>query len=244
MAHGGSLARTHEGVPGLPRGRSRLPADEVLAAQRERLLRAMIASVAEHGYGAVTVAQVVSRARVSRSAFYAHFAGKEECFFAAASHGSAMLFDSTIASVKELDTSASPEQLLRVGLRGFLRFLHEEPAFARVFYVDLAAAGVRAEERLAAAYDRWAELNHVWHERARMREPSWPQVPREAYLALAGATGELVRELVRANQLDRLPELEEPLVNLHLSVLAGRRWPSAEPVEEPAHRDELLSEPA
>lgn len=239
MAHGGSLARTHEGVPGLPRGRSRLPADEVLAAQRERLLRAMIASVAEHGYGGVTVADVVSRARVSRSAFYAHFADKEECFFAAASHGSTMLFDTTITAVKELSGSVSPEELLRVGFRGFLRFLHDEPAFARVFYVDLAAAGVRAEERLAAAYDRWAEINHIWHERARMREPDWPEVPREAYLALAGATGELVRELVRSNQLDRLPELEEPLVNLHLAVLAGRRWPA---IERAA--DQLLSEPA
>src|SRR5205823_3157674 len=109
----------------------------------------------------------------------------------------------------------------------------------RVFYVDLAAAGVRAEERLAAAYDRWAEINHIWHERARMREPNWPEVPREAYLALAGATGELVRELVRSNQLDRLPELEEPLVNLHLAVLAGRPWPQIERAD-----DQLLSEPA
>jgi hypothetical protein len=36
----GTLAATHEGKPGLPRGRSRLPAPTVQASQRERLLRA------------------------------------------------------------------------------------------------------------------------------------------------------------------------------------------------------------
>ena len=32
------LARTHEGKPGLPRGRSHLPPPAVSASQRERLL--------------------------------------------------------------------------------------------------------------------------------------------------------------------------------------------------------------
>ncbi|HEX4093710.1 MAG TPA: hypothetical protein VHZ33_33750, partial [Trebonia sp.] len=58
----GTLARTHEGKPGLPRGRSRLPLPAVRASQRERLLRAVIAAVSESGYPAVTVADVVRRA--------------------------------------------------------------------------------------------------------------------------------------------------------------------------------------
>jgi len=37
----GVLARTHEGEPGLPRGRSGLPLTAVRGAQRERLLRAV-----------------------------------------------------------------------------------------------------------------------------------------------------------------------------------------------------------
>ena len=37
---GGTLADTHEGKPGLPRGRSRLPVVAVRASQRERLVRA------------------------------------------------------------------------------------------------------------------------------------------------------------------------------------------------------------
>jgi AcrR family transcriptional regulator len=224
LAHGGSLARTHEGAPGLPRGRSRLPADTVAAAQRDRLLRAMIAAVSTVGYADVTVGAVVSRARVSRSAFYAHFAGKEDCFFAAANDGATQLFDSALGAVKHLPPDTGDEHLLRTGLRGFLAFLTSEPAFARVFYVELPGVGLRAQERLLTAHAQWADLNRRWHARARRRNPGWPQVPDEVYRALAGATAELVRDMVAAGHTDRLPLLEDTLVGLHLAVLAAQPW--------------------
>jgi AcrR family transcriptional regulator len=224
VAHGGSLARTHEGVPGLPRGRSRLPADTVLAAQRDRLIRAMIAAVSVVGYADVTVGDVVRRARVSRTAFYAHFAGKEDCFFAASSDGATQLFEHTLGAVQSLPPDAGDELLLRTGLRAFLAFLAAEPAFARVFYVDLPGAGLRAQERVQAAYGRWADLNRRWHTRARRRNPDWPDVPGDVYRALAGATGELVRDMVSGGHTDRLPLLEDTLVGLHLAVLAAQPW--------------------
>jgi len=224
LAHGGSLARTHEGAPGLPPGRSRLPADTVAAAQRDRLLRAMIAAVSTVGYADVTVAAVVGRARVSRTAFYAHFTGKEDCFFAAANDGAKQLFDFTLGAVRHLPPDTGDELLLRMGLRGFLSFLASEPAFARVFYVELPSAGLRAQERLLTAHAQWAELNRRWHARARRRNPGWPAVPGDVYRALAGATAELVRDLVTAGHTDRLPLLEDTLVGLHLAVLAAHPW--------------------
>jgi AcrR family transcriptional regulator len=230
VAHGGSLARTHEGAPGLPRGRSRLPADTVLAAQRDRLIRAMTAAVATVGYPDVTVADVVRRARVSRTAFYAHFSDKEECFLAATAHGAELLFGATLGAVAALPRHDDDELMLRLGLRAFLRFLATEPAFARLFYVDLPAAGGRAQSRLQASYGRWGDINQTWHARARTRHPDWPSVPREAYLALAGATGELVRERVRAGHPEELPGLEDTLMAIHLAVLAGRRWPAQQVV--------------
>ena len=59
----GTLAGTHAGKPGLPRGRSRLPEPAVHASQRERLLQAAVAAVAQKGYPAVTVADIVRRWR-------------------------------------------------------------------------------------------------------------------------------------------------------------------------------------
>src|SRR6201992_1283045 len=92
----GSLAETHTGKPGLPRGRRRLPAPAVQASQRERLLRATIAAVAQKGYPAVTVADIVRRAKVSRAAFYLHFRSREECFFAATRRGGQLLLDHVV----------------------------------------------------------------------------------------------------------------------------------------------------
>jgi hypothetical protein len=80
-------------------------------------------------------------------------------------------------------------------------------------------------DRLDAGTGLFTELNQKWHQRARERHPEWPSVPSGAYLALAGATVELVRSMVRAGRTDALPELEETLVSLHLAVLAGRPWP-------------------
>jgi hypothetical protein len=80
-------------------------------------------------------------------------------------------------------------------------------------------------DRLDAGTSLFADLNQKWHQRAREHHPEWPSVPSEAYLALAGATDELVRSMVRSGRADALPELEETLVSLHLAVLAARPWP-------------------
>lgn len=221
---GGSLSGTHAGKPGLPRGRSRLPAPDVQASQRERLLRAAVAVIADKGYPAVTVADIVRHAKVSRAAFYLHFRSREECFLAATRRGGQLLHDSVTQATQTLPPDAADEDVLRTGLRAFLRFLGDEPAFARVFYIDMPAAGPAAVERLQDAGLRFAELNAKWHRRARSRHPEWPVVPDEAYQALAGATAELIRSWVSAGKSEGLPELEDTLVALHLAVLAGRPW--------------------
>jgi AcrR family transcriptional regulator len=213
---GGTLARTHEGKPGLPRGRSRLPLPAVRASQRERLLRSVIAAVSESGYLAVTVADIVRRARVSRAAFYAHFADKEDCFLAATAHGRELMISQMVSATRALSAEARDEEVLRVACRAYLGFLAAEPAFARVFYIHMPAAGPRAVDRLDAGTGLFAAREH---------HPEWPAVPAEAYLALAGAASELVRSMVRAGGTDDLPRLEETLVSLHLAVLAARPWP-------------------
>jgi len=221
---GGTLARTHEGKPGLPRGRSRLPLRAVRASQRERLLHSVIAAVSESGYPAVTVADIVRRARVSRAAFYAHFANKEECFLAATGEGRELMIARVVSATRALPDGAGDEDLLRASYRGFLTFLADEPAFAQVFYIHMPAAGPAAASRLDAGPRLFADLNRRWHQRARERHPEWPAVPPEAYLALAGATAELVRSAVYAGRTDTLPDLEDTLVSLHLAVFAGRPW--------------------
>jgi AcrR family transcriptional regulator len=220
----GKLAGTHAGKPGLPRGRSRLPAPAVHASQRERLLRAAVAAIADKGYPDVTVADIVRRAKVSRAAFYLHFRSREDCFLAATGRGRQLLFGQVIAAARGVPDDAPDEEVLRTGLRAYLGFLADEPAFARVFFIDMPAAGDAAVERLQAARCRFAEINAKWHRRALTRHPDWPAVPDEAYQALGGATAELIRAWVVADKAESLRELEDTLVALHLAVLAARPW--------------------
>jgi AcrR family transcriptional regulator len=224
MVQEGSLARTHDSSPGLPRGRSSLPAPAVRAVQRQRLLTATVSAVAEHGFGNLTIADIVRRAKVSRAAFYAHFTDKEDCFLAATEHGGDLLIDAVVSATRELPAGAPPEEVLRSGCRAYLRFLADEPAFARVFFIDMPAAGARAVDRLDSADNRFADLNREWHDVARRRHPEWPEVPYDAYLALSGATTELVSFRVRRGRTAALPELEDTVVALYLAVLAGQAW--------------------
>src|ERR1700742_623000 len=60
-----------------------MPREEAERNQRERLFAAMVATVAEKGYEATTVADLVNLSGVSRSAFYRHFDDKQACFLAA-----------------------------------------------------------------------------------------------------------------------------------------------------------------
>jgi len=176
---GGSLARTHEGKPGLPRGRNRLPTLAVSASQRERLERAVIAAVAEAGYASATVADIVRRARVSRVAFYAHFRGKDDCFLSATSAGGQLLLRRVVTMARTVPDDAPVEDALRAGCGAFLSFLSEEPAFARVFYIDMPAAGPAAVERLHDAMGRFAEINRKGHGHGTRSGPPFP--PRRTW---------------------------------------------------------------
>ncbi|GHF31848.1 AcrR family transcriptional regulator [Amycolatopsis bartoniae] len=223
MKQEGSLARTHESNPGLPRGRASLPADAVRAAQRERLVRAMIAVSAERGYLRITVADVVARAKVSRAAFYAHFSDKTDCLLEATLYGRGLLIGHIRAQTGALPEETPPEEVLRVACRAFLGFLTDEPEFARVFYVEMPSAGPLALGRGIEAHHAYARLNAAWHRHARRLDPSLPAVPDEAFHAAVGATTELVRAAVHSGQT-ALGDLEDTLVALHLALLAGKVW--------------------
>ena len=224
MPQGGSLARTHDAEPGLPRGRSSLPALEVAKAQRLRLITATVSVVAGSGFRAATVADIVRAAKVSRAAFYQHFADKDACLRAASAHGWGLLVTAVRAATRELPAGTEPEAELRAGLRAYLHFLAAEPAFTRIFYVEMPGAGPEAWPDIEGAQQQFAELNRLWHEHALPRRPGWPRVPSEAYLAVGGATTQLVRTCVREGRTAELPDLEDTLVALHLAVLAARRW--------------------
>jgi AcrR family transcriptional regulator len=171
----------------------------------------------------VTIADVVARARVSRNAFYHHFADKEACFIAATDKGRELMFRQIAEATRALPSDATAEDRLRAGLHAYLAFMASEPEFARIFNLEMFGGEPKGYgERRAESHARFAATNRAWHKRARRENPSWPKVPDEAYRAMVGATYELVVGYVREGRTVELPQLEEPLMQLHMAVFGGQ----------------------
>ena len=196
----------------LPRGSHGLDRDVVEASQRTRLLEAIGRAVAERGYAGATIDDVVRRAGVSKATFYEHFSDKEGCFLAAYEAASEEL----LARVREAHESASDDWLerTRAGIHAYLRWLAADPALARVYLVEVAAAGPVALERREALRDRYAEL---------VRERRESDLPFEIFHAVVAAVDDVVVRHIREHGAEKLPELEPVLVHLQTALLDARR---------------------
>jgi AcrR family transcriptional regulator len=189
-----------------------------MASQRGRMLEAMAEVVAEKGYAATTVADVIGRAGVSRRTFYEQFRDKEACFLAAYDAGVELLLG---ALRRDDDKEQDPVARARARTRAYLETLASEPAFARTFLIEVAAAGPAALERREAVHDRFAALLREQLAAARAQLPDLPEPPEEVYLAAVGATDLVVSRLVARGRVAELPQLEDAVLHIQLSLLTG-----------------------
>ncbi len=136
-------------------GRSGLSRGQVSTVQRNRLLTAATAAVDEVGYAHLTVAQVIGRARVSRTTFYDVFRDREDCFLAALEL--ALEHARTLAR-EAYEQQSSWREGIRAALAELLNFMDEEPATARLCMVEALAAGGRVLERRAKVLDELAAV--------------------------------------------------------------------------------------
>jgi AcrR family transcriptional regulator len=121
---------------------------DVLRDQRERLLAAVPAVAAEHGYEAMSVADIVKAAAVSRNAFYKNFSDKQDCVAIAHELGHERLFDVLSSSCYE---GATIEQRVGASLDAALDVLAGDPALARFLFVEAPSGG----DEIALRYHEW-----------------------------------------------------------------------------------------
>ena len=197
----------------LPAGRHSLTREVVLASQRGRLLDAMAQAVAEHGYGATTVAHVVAIAGVSRKTFYEHFSDKEDCFLALYDTGIAYVVERIIEALGDDDAERDPRERVAAGLEAFLAVLAEEPAFSRAIIREVHAAGPRALVRRRATLEAFAQRYEDINAEARAKDPSIAPLSHDIALALVGAMAELIAIRIDDGQTRQLPELTERLAD-------------------------------
>ncbi|MFC9893182.1 TetR/AcrR family transcriptional regulator [Nocardia sp. NPDC127579] len=191
----------------LPRGRHGLPREQVIASQRERILQAMAEAMTENGYVGTSVAVILKRAGVSRETFYEQFRSKEDCFEAAYERAAeALLARIAHASAAPADTVAASDRMSRI-LTAYLDGLAAEPAYARLFLLEVYAAGPKAVARRAELQESFVEL---------MAETlgARTEAQRFACRTLAAGVSAMVTTQIAADDLDGLRALCEPLLEL------------------------------
>ena len=204
----------------LPRGLHGLDPGVVAASQRTRLLEAVGRAVADKGYAAATIDEIVRGAGVSKKTFYDHFSDKLDCFLAAYEAAS----DELLARLREAQSGpAGWLERTRAGIVAYLRWLAAEPALARVFLIEVAAAGPVAAERRERLRDRYAEVLRELQDDARAEIAALQRLPPEVFHALVAAVDEVVVRRIRESGATALPELEPVLLYLQVALLAAPR---------------------
>lgn len=196
----------------LPPGRHGLPADLVRTHQRQRLLEAAAAALAEQGYGRLTAARVTELAGVSSRTFYQHFEDLWACLLAAYETEAGFLCNGIEDACRALPED---DRLGRgnAGIGAAIDFLASEPAVARLLsaepppqIVPLAAARRELVERLGAMLRAVLEPGIA---------TPLPGLERR----LVGAAMALVSARAVSGEPERLRELEPELCELLLASL-------------------------
>jgi AcrR family transcriptional regulator len=218
----------------LPRGRHALTPEEVLRDQRERLIDAVPRVVAERGYEAMSVADIVKAAAVSRNAFYKNFADKQECFAAAHDAGHEQLLEILVRPCEE---GATIEERVQRSLAAGLDAMASDPDTARLLFVEAPSAG----EEIALSYHEWLQRYGTL---LRSAAPDLPvrsiPAPEVEGVIVGGIASRVASELLHG-RAKKLRDLEAPLVEY---VLAFYRLGDTGPKEGqlvPFERDEAAA---
>lgn len=191
-------------------GSEQLPREFVAHHQRMRIMRAIAELVAERGYDAVRVADIVKRARIARNTFYDNFTGKEDCLLATYDHAVDEVEERMVGAVQAAD---APWQVrVRLGLAVFLHYGTEEPAITRLCIVEAPSAGPEARTRHARTIEVFVPLVRLGR-RAGTGTERTEQLPDTLEQAIVGGIFWIVHQrLVSGDAEDveaLLPELVE-----------------------------------
>jgi AcrR family transcriptional regulator len=195
------------------RGRKARPFDERqrVAHPPERVLRALAATVAEKGYAATTVAEVIERAATSYRVFYGHFASKEEAFLAALDSGSAQMLASVLPAFHR---ARSWPQSVRAAYEAMFAFALEEPEYTRLGAVEMFTVGSEALRRRDGVMEGLEALLTPGYESA-------PETPPIAAEAIGGAIYALIHDQVKRKGAESLPELAPMATYMTLAPFLG-----------------------
>jgi AcrR family transcriptional regulator len=189
------------------------PAPETIDAHdhSERALRALSLVAAESGYANITVNQIINRASMSATTFYANFGDKEDALMAAIDSAGAQLMAATIPAFRRTQDWG---QAVRAAWGAFFNFLASRPSLANLLLVEVYAAGPTALSRREEAL-RPLEMLFA---QGRLRSPQVPWIAREA---IPGGILALAHRELRRGGPESLPAVAPVSTYLTLAPYLG-----------------------
>jgi AcrR family transcriptional regulator len=187
-----------------------IPIDVGAVSQRQRIIEAMLDSCADKTYAATTIADIVSRASISRTTFYKRFAGKRECFDATLD----WCIEQLAAAAKGSHSAAdSPPEAVRKGAAATLGLLASRPALAQL----VMGEAVAVEPHVVQRYRKLLipALENLWSAAGESRSSQ-----NDAGVSF-GQAQVLIYSQVVAGRTEQLPELLPELVYIALLPFAG-----------------------
>lgn len=170
-------------------------------APDSRLLQALAEVVADKGLGAVTVADVVRVAGVSKRTFYEHFADKDVCFLTLYRLASASALDTLRAALQP----ALPWQTqVETALRAYFAHLSAGPRLLRTLFVEIHHLG---EAGAVARREVMTSLAGFMCETVNRDRPAEQALSPAMAMAAVGAITELVLQAIERNEQAELERL-------------------------------------
>lgn len=206
-------ARRAEGR--LPSGRSDLPRQFIVKSQRERIVDATAAIVAEKGLAALTIPEIARRANVSHQTFYDIYSSKHDAFLGAQKVGMHQALTVAVAAYQARE--GDWPRAAQAGIHALLDYLASEPAHAHLSVVDTFAACPEAIEIRNATLSAFATYFGPAYELTRGR----PDVPAIAAEAIAGGIWQVLHHYVENDCLAELGAVAPQLTYFALTPFLG-----------------------
>jgi AcrR family transcriptional regulator len=205
----------------LPSGRHDLPRQFIVKNQRERIVDATAAIVAEKGLANLTIPEIARRANVSHQTFYEMYPTKHDAFLGTQKVG---LHQALLVTVQAYEDNKDDwPRGVAAGLRALLGYLASEPAHAHLILVDTFAASPEAIEiRDTSIHAFAAYLQPGYHYASKDGSgAAGGAVPGVAPEAIAGGIWQVLNFYIEDERTDVLPDVAPQLIYAALTPFLG-----------------------
>jgi AcrR family transcriptional regulator len=199
----------------LPSGRHDLPRKFIVQNQRERIVDATAAIVAEKGLASLTIPEIARRANVSHQTFYEMYPTKHDAFLGTQKVG---LHQALLVTVQAYEENKEDwPRGVAAGLRALLGYLASEPAHSHLILVDTFAASPEAIEiRDTSIHAFAAYLQPGYHYAG-----NGNAIPGVAPEAIAGGIWQVLNFYIEDERTEELPDVAPQLIYAALTPFLG-----------------------